>query len=255
MEFADYRPFTPGDDIRSIDWSAYARSRHLLLKLFEEQQELPVHILLDNSSSMDWGSPAKFDQARRIAAGLAYLATRNLDQLSVVPLGGTTDAWLPGRGRVNFFRLLDRLAKCPISPTATPLSTGIQKWLVGRPSKGLVIWITDGWGQSENDLFEALDRLRHARHEMVLIELRHPAETHADTQGEFDLVDSESGAVRPVVIDRETSAAFDLAAAHYLSRIAAYCHQHTIARVDADASQPVTVLLRQFLEAGGFVGP
>ena len=253
MEFADYRPFSHGDDIRAIDWSAYARNRHLLLKLFEEQQELPVHILLDDSLSMDWGMPTKFDQARRIAAGLSYLATQNLDRLAIDSPGRPANNWRPGRGRANFLRLLRHLAGLKPSPEPSALADNIRKWLMSRPQRGLVIWITDAWGRSESDIFDALDQMRHARHEVVLIELRHESEIHATERGEFDLLDAESGEVCPVVIDHEAALAFESAALRYMTRLDSYCRQHAISRSLASAHEPVGNILRQFLEGGGFV--
>src|SRR5882757_260432 len=115
VEFAEYRPFVEGDDWRYVDWHAFARWRQLVLKLYVEEEDLHVHLLLDCSASMDWGSPVKFDHARRILAGLAYIALANLDRAALVPLGApNVKAWPPSRGRDRFFQMLRYLAACPV---------------------------------------------------------------------------------------------------------------------------------------------
>src|SRR5471032_3174016 len=111
VEFAEYRPFTSGDDWRHIDWNAFARWRQLVLKLYVEEEDLHVHLLLDGSASMDWGAPVKFDYARQVVAGLGYLGLGNFDRVAVVPLGGDTKSWWqPARGRDRFLPLLRYLA-------------------------------------------------------------------------------------------------------------------------------------------------
>src|SRR5579859_3769761 len=86
VEFADFRPYVQGDDFRRIDWNAYAKFESLMLRLFVEEQELAVHILLDCSASMNYGDPLKFDYARRLAAALAYIALANTDRVTFTPV-------------------------------------------------------------------------------------------------------------------------------------------------------------------------
>ena len=85
LEFADHRQYTPGDDFRHIDWKAYKRLNRLLLRLFDEERDLPIYLMLDASRSM--AEPAKFDMARRIAAALCYIGLAHLDRLTILPFG------------------------------------------------------------------------------------------------------------------------------------------------------------------------
>src|SRR5208337_467280 len=85
VEFADYREYVPGDDLRYLDWNLYGRLERLFLKLYEEERELPVRIFLDASESMTFGEPRKFDFARQIAAALGYVALCGFDRVSVIP--------------------------------------------------------------------------------------------------------------------------------------------------------------------------
>src|SRR4051812_11744595 len=99
VEFADFRPYVQGDDFRRIDWNAYAKFESLMLRLFVEEQELAVHVLLDCSMSMDYGEPRaanKFDYGRRLAAALAYMALANTDKVTFTTLAvdHETDSFL-----------------------------------------------------------------------------------------------------------------------------------------------------------------
>src|SRR5216117_2417091 len=73
LEFADYRQYAPGDDFRYLDWKAYLRLNRLILRLYEEEEDLPIYIFVDSTRSMDFGSPSKFDYGRRVAAALSYI--------------------------------------------------------------------------------------------------------------------------------------------------------------------------------------
>src|SRR5688500_19907017 len=84
IEFADYRNYVAGDDLRYLDWNVYGRLEKLFLKLYEEERELPVRIFLDASESMLFGEPRKFDLARRIAGAVGYVALSAFDRVTVV---------------------------------------------------------------------------------------------------------------------------------------------------------------------------
>jgi len=254
LEFADYRPFSPGDDIRAIDWGVYARSRHILLKLFEEEEDLHVHLLLDCSFSMSWGAPAKFDSARQIVAGLAYLALANLDRSGITPLGPSPQAaWQPSRGRAKFLSLLRFLQGCNVSTGQFELSAAVSRWLATRPRRGMVIWVTDGWGADLEDLFLALDRLRYARHDIGVIQIRHADEARAGDLGEFEYQDIETGTSRVLVVDHAMAAAYEAEVAAYEARLKDYCHRHGIAHLQADAAESAIDILQRSLLKGGFV--
>lgn len=254
LEFADYRPFSPGDDIRAIDWNAYARHRHLLLKLFEEEEDLHVHLLLDCSASMRWGDPEKFRTARQLVAGLAYLALANLDRAGVVPLGPQSQPlWSPSRGRARFLRLLRFLENCTAATGPNELAAATSRWLASQPRRGLVLWITDGWGASPDDTFQALDRLRYARHDVGLIQLRHADEAEAGELGEFEYEDIETGATKVLIVDQAAARDYRAAVVDYERRLHEYCRRHGIAHLQADAAQPAVGILRRALLEGGFI--
>ncbi|HEY5793250.1 MAG TPA: DUF58 domain-containing protein [Chthoniobacterales bacterium] len=244
VEFAEYRPFVAGDDYRYIDWHAFARWRQLVLKLFIEEEDLHVHLLLDCSQSMDWGAPVKFDQARRLIAGLAYIALANLDRASIVPLGLEAPPGLPpSRGRERFLQIIRYLARCPVSSGVSRLEDRARAWLASRPRRGSVVWVSDLLGRDPEDALRALDRLRHARHEVAIIHLLDPSETLAGDPGEYEFEDCESGQVRRVVVDQAAARAFRQRVADYRESLSRYGKKHQIPILSAQTTDEVAGLL------------
>ena len=257
IEFAEYRPFVSGDDWRHIDWNAFARWRQLVLKLFVEEEDLHVHLLLDCTTSMDWGVPVKFDYARQIAAGLAYITLSNLDRVAVVPFGNERyDIWRPSRGKHRFLQLLRYLAKCPLTPPSSVpqrLEDAARRWIASQPRRGTVIWISDLWGADLEDALRTLDRLRYSRHDVAVIQLLDPGESEAGERGEYELVDGETGALFKVIVDHRTRAEYREKFQAYQSGIRDYCRRNQIALLQADTRQCVADMLQQSLLQGGFV--
>ena len=118
-EFADYRNYVEGDDLRFIDWNIYGRLDRLFLKLFLEEEDLHVHLLVDTSMSMGFGMPHKLDFAKRVAAAIGYIGLANMDRVQVHAFGeglsGKTSAL---RGKVSshkLFSFLEDLEPCGIT--------------------------------------------------------------------------------------------------------------------------------------------
>src|SRR5215510_16543360 len=106
LEFADYRAYVAGDDFRHLDWKAYLRLNRLILRLFEEEEDLPIYMFVDSSQSMNYGDPTKFDYGRRVAAALCYIGLSNLDRVNVVSYADRVRGELrPQRGKGRIFRV------------------------------------------------------------------------------------------------------------------------------------------------------
>jgi uncharacterized protein (DUF58 family) len=130
IEFADHREYSAGDDFRYLDWNVYGRSDRLLLRLFEEEEDLSIYILLDCSRSMLFGEPSKFDHARKLAAAMAYVGLANLDRVAMVAWSTEVDKQLPaargGSSRSSTFCAACSPRARPRSPTwrrSSPAST------------------------------------------------------------------------------------------------------------------------------------
>src|SRR5207245_10872528 len=122
LEFADYRRYVEGDDPARVDWNIYSRTDSLFVRLYEEEEVLNVHLLVDASRSMDWGEPSKLRFARRLAAALGYVALNASNRLYVWPLSASAASFGPawGRGRAGpLLRFLEEFA-CAQSGTPAP---------------------------------------------------------------------------------------------------------------------------------------
>src|ERR1700722_1520341 len=116
VEFADYRDYVVGDDLRFLDWNLYARLDRLFLRLFMEEEALHFYVLIDNSLSMDFGEPSKLHYAKQVAAALGFIGLVNLDRVVVEAFNDRLTQSLPAvRGRRSLWRLLDFLAQLPPS--------------------------------------------------------------------------------------------------------------------------------------------
>lgn len=254
VEFAEYRSFVEGDDFRYIDWNAFARWRQLVMKLFVEEEDLHVHILLDASRSMDWGTPNKFDYARQTAAGLAYLAMGNLDRVGLAFVGEKDyTSWPISRGKERFLPLLRFLARNEVVRAPLSLENAVAKWLATKPKRGLVICISDFWGNDPGDAFKALDRLRYARHEIALIQITDLSEGKAGELGEYELLDADYGERLKVILDPRTIREYRQSFLAYQERLHLFCRRSNISLLQAETSLPVEELLLKSLRQGGFV--
>ena len=154
LEFADYRNYVPGDDLRSIDWNIYGRSDKLFLKLFEEEEDLHIYLLVDVSDSMRWQAhderndaplrPSKLDVARQLAGTLAYIGLANLDRVNVHFFSGHLGHDLGlGRGKSHFHRALEFLERLPVTAGPTDLTRSFKAFGQTTKRRGLVLVLSD----------------------------------------------------------------------------------------------------------------
>src|SRR5437763_10846590 len=141
VEFADYRNYVVGDDLRFLDWNLYARLDRLFLRLFMEEEDLHFYVLLDNSLSMGFGTPSKLHYAKQIAAALGFIGLVNLDRVVIEAFNDRLTQGLPAvRGRRSFFRVLDFLEKLePAGPS--DLKAALKAFTIKSSGKGVVVLI------------------------------------------------------------------------------------------------------------------
>ena len=192
VEFADHREYTAGDDLRYLDWNVYARHDHLLLKRFQEEEDLHVYFL---SIARQHGvrQPGEVRlRARQVAAALAYIALADLDRIAVTAFAGDVLADFPlTRGKARILSLLKFLETLPLAGTDTSLVRMARAWCTGH-SSGLAIVISDLYDPAG---FEAgLDLLRHYQYEPYVVQIFDPSEADPKFLGDIELVDVENGA-------------------------------------------------------------
>src|SRR3954469_17934888 len=213
VEFADYREYTLGDDLRQLDWNVYARLEKLFVKLFVEEEDVTVTFLLDASPSMAYGKPAKLLFAKRAAAALGYIALAGEDRVVTVALSGRAarrHSGLRGSGRI--FRMLGNLSAVqPVEgPTDLPLAARhAAAMLSGR---GVVVLISDLLDPGADGVIRELAA---TGSELIVLHALSPAELDTPLEGDLKLVDSESGEGIDITVDL---AALD----DYKARLAAW---------------------------------
>jgi uncharacterized protein (DUF58 family) len=190
VEFADYRNYSAGDDLRQLDWNAYARLEKLFVKLFVEEEDVTVHVLVDASRSMDYGEPNKLDAARRAAAALAYLGLASMDRVSVAFLGdGTATAMRPMRGKARALELFSFLS-APRPERLTGLASAARAYAARMRGTGPLLLISD---LMDPGYLDALRDLAGTRCQLSVLHLLAPDELEPDVAPDARLVDNETG--------------------------------------------------------------
>jgi uncharacterized protein (DUF58 family) len=206
VEFADYRDYTPGDDLRQLDWNVYARLERLLVKLFVEEEDLTVTLLVDASASMAGGHPEKLRFAKRAAAALGYVGLASEDKISVSALGGRAarrQVALRGSGRV--FRLLTALSGIAVAEGPTDLVAAARHAAAQLRGRGLIVLFSDLLDPGAETVIRDLAA---TGSELVILHILGPDEIDPPIEGDLRLVDAESGDQVDVTLDLATVDAY-----------------------------------------------
>jgi uncharacterized protein (DUF58 family) len=237
VEFSDYRPYGVGDDIRYVDWNVYGRLDRLYLKLFVDEEDLCLHLLLDASSSMDYGSPSKLRHAARLAMALAYVGLVNLERVGVgVVREGMAEGWSPARGRGQALPLMDFLGR--VRPSGrTALSEGLASYALRSHEAGLAVVISDLMDPQgcERGLKALLER----RFDVHVIHVLAPDEMNPSFSGDLRLVDAETGELRDLTLDAEAARTYRQRLREFLDRAEQFCRTREIAYYRVVTDTPV----------------
>ena len=231
VEFADFRPYTTGDDIRQIDWNLYARMEKFFLKLFVAEEELNIHLLIDASPSMNWGEPNKLQYARKIAAAFGYVALSNLDRVVVHAFGANQQ--LPSvrgkRGAIALFQFLQRI---PVSEKLS-LAQACQRYAQRATSPGPLLLCSDLF---DPDWEAALTNLAARSFEITLMQVLAPEEIDPQIDGDFRLIDSESGLPIEISADPDVRRRYRESFLAWQEKIEHFCSGRGITFIRADSS-------------------
>lgn len=246
VEFADYREYTPGDDLRQIDWNVYGRSDKLFVKLREDEESLTVHLLVDCSKSMDWGRHHKLTYARRLAAALGYIALANQDRVEAAGFSERLVSHVPPlRGKAQTARLFNFLAS--LEPSGqTDLKAALRSYAAMHRRSGLAIILSDLFNPGG---LEGLIALLDRGFEVVLIHLLDPVETDPEIEGDVDLHDRETGRSFRISIDSTTVDAYRRRLADWLAETEAFCAKRLIRYITASTALPLEELTFRQLRA------
>jgi uncharacterized protein (DUF58 family) len=229
IEFADYRNYTRGDDLRRLDWNVYARLERPFIKLLEEEEDLAVHLLIDASASMDWpegeSESHKLRYALRVAAAIGYIGLAGGDLVRVTLLRSSGNLhWGPFRGRQNglaLFQFLETAAAAGM----TDLNLSLRQYALRARRPGLLFLLSDLLAPHG---YEAgLNALQARGYEVGLVHLLSPDEVDPPAGGDVKLIDVESGAGAELSLDLPTLNLYRERLKRWQGDIAAYCnHRH-----------------------------
>lgn len=210
-----------GDDPRFLDWSAYLRLGKLFLKIYQTEEHVPVRILLDTSRSMDAGEPAgeKFLYAQRLAATFAFLALLRLDTAAVIPFAGKIEKpMMVSGGRERFWPIVQFIGKLACSGPTNVLQS-VKQFLGAFNTRGVAVLISDFFESDEEVLRRAIEMLRFAGHDFLLVQVHTPAEQKPPYGGELLLEEVESGERRKMNVSPEGAIAYEREFLGYVERL------------------------------------
>lgn len=246
IEFSDHREYTAGDDFRYLDWNIYARHGDLLLKRFQEEQDLHVYLLLDCSRSMGFGNGRKFDLARQLVAALAYIALVDLDRIFVMAFAESSVQEFPlTRGKARILPLLRFLERVELAGTDTSLSAAAAALLQRGSRRGLAVLISDLF--DPRGFQRALDQLRHRRFDCHVIQLHSAAEADPGLLGDVELVDVETDSIRKVTVTEKNLKAYQRLFTEHQLAVRDYCRNYGLGCTQAEAKVPFDELVMEMM--------
>lgn len=241
VEFADYRDYTIGDDLRSLDWNVYARLERLFIKLFIEEEDVTVHILLDASGSMQDGQPDKLHFGKRAAAALAYVGLASYDRVSLAVLQGRAARRFPAvRGTDRIFRVLADLSGVRAVGGATDLASAARHYAAQLTQRGPLILISDLF---DADTERAIAELAGTRCQVAVLHTLSPDELDPPLEGELRLVDRETGGAVDVTADLATLDDYRARLASWQAALDAACSKRRASYVTVPTTLPLADLV------------
>jgi uncharacterized protein (DUF58 family) len=248
VEFADFRPYVAGDDIRQIDWNLYARMERFFLKMFVAEEELTVHMLIDSSASMDFGAPNKLHYARQVAGAFGYTALSSLDRVTVTAFGAGNGRQMQGvrgkRGAIPFFQFLQSLAAGQQGDLAAACRTYARTTRQPGPLLLCSDLLDPNWE-------EALRVLGSRPFEVTLVHLLAPQEIDPQLAGDFRLVDSEGGPAIEISADLDLMRRYKANLEHWCGEVENFCNGRGMNYIFADTSVPIEeFVLKQMRRRG-----
>jgi uncharacterized protein (DUF58 family) len=254
IEFADYRNYVKGDDLRRLDWNVYARLERPFIKLLEEEEDLAVHLLVDASASMDWPDDEALNKlyyALRLAGALGHIGLTTGDLLTVTLLNSQNEGrWGPYRGQQNSLRLLQFL-ESGRATGITDLNLSLRNYALrgGRP--GLLFILSDLL--SPNGYQEGLNALQARGYEVGLIHILSPDEVEPTVSGDLKLVDVETGADAEITLDATTRNLYRQRLSEWQADIANHAANRHIHYIPLTTDLPWEKLVMQTLRVKGVV--
>jgi uncharacterized protein (DUF58 family) len=258
VEFDDYRNYSPGDDLRHIDWNVYARLDRLFIKLFREEEDLALHILLDSSASMDVGKPSKLVFAHRLAMAFGYLGLISNNRVSVGTFSSRVGVvqLAPLRGRKNVTQLseflLKNLEEAPDGPSQSKgddFNGALRQFAARRVGKGVVVVLSDFLiREGYTDGLGLLANTGKGGFDTTCIQIMSPGELDPSEEegrvsGDLHLTDNETGQGAEITVSAELLESYRRGVASYCDELAHFCRSRRMKHTLVSTSAPIDELM------------
>ncbi len=251
VEFADYRNYVSGDDLRFLDWNIYARLGQLLLKLYMEEEDLNISLLIDVSGSMDWGDPHKGLYAKRVAAALAYVGLVNYDRVNLYAYSSGISAQRVGiRGRRMVGQVIEFLENLPLTGTSQ-FAEGARHFALRHRGGGVCIVLSDFMdkGGYESGIRYLLSR----NLDIYCIQVLAPDEIDPQLAGDLKLRDVEDEDLAEVTISKPLLARYKANLTAYCTELKDHCTRRGIFYLFTNTRVPFDALVMSYLRQRGLL--
>jgi len=251
VEFADHRPYVVGDDLRFVDWNVFGRLDQLFMKIFLEEQDLSLQVLLDASASVAEGEPAKAMAIKRLGAALAYVGLVNNNRVTVSKFADGLIAQVAHmRGRNYIHRLADFLLTGD-DEGPTRFDDACRQLVAGRVGSGVMVVISDFLFKQGYD--SGLRRLVSGRYDLYVLQVLSPQELVPDLSGDLKLIDAEDGDEAEVTISAAMIEYYKRTLAAYCGELKDFCRKHGATYALVKSSDPVEPLMLNYLRRRGLL--
>lgn len=251
VEFADYRNYVIGDDLRFLDWNLFARLDRLFLRLFMEEEDLHFYVLIDNSLSMDFGKPTKLHYAKQVAAALGFIGLVNMDRVVVEAFNDKLVQSLPAvRGRRSLWRLIDFLNKLePAGPS--DMSAALRTFSLKSSGKGICIVLSDFMDKGGYE--DALRYLIARQFDLYVIQILSQEEVEPEIVGDLKLVDVEDDDVAEITVNGPLIKRYKQNLAAYRAQLHEFCTRRGVSCLFTTNQVPFDKLVLTYLRQRGLV--
>ena len=251
VEFADYRNYVVGDDLRHLDWNLFARLDRLFIRLFLEEEDLHFYILIDNSLSMDFGTPTKLHYARQVAAALAFIGLVNMDRVVIEAFNERlTQSLPPARGRRSFWRVVDFLQKLePSGPS--DLRQSLRTFSIRSSGKGVVVLLSDLMDKEGYE--DALRYLVARQLDIYVIQILSQEEIEPEIVGDLKLVDGEDSDEAEITVSGPLLKKYKQNLAAFRGGLHEFCARRGISYLFTSNQVPFEQLIFSYLRRRGLL--
>lgn len=238
VEFADFRNYVPGDDLRHVDWNLYARLDKLFLKLFMEEEDLHFYALIDASNSMDFGTPTKLEFAKRLAAALGYIGLCRADRVRIETISSNPRSNSPVlRGRKSLWRMAEYLQGIEAGDN-TPLADGVRNFMLRNTGRGIVVLISDLMDKRGYE--SAIRALIAQQMDVYVFHVLSEEETNPAIVGDLRLVDCEDSHETEITVSRALLSKYQRTLGGFIEGARQFCSRRGVVYLNMVARQPAS---------------